>query len=124
MTKPVAVEGCTLTLSPGTGTATITSAASTKAKADGKGVYRGTLQISISGYTSSVITVAGSGSGSGTLDGTSQTTKVEGQTVVLEGDQATITVNGQATAGSSTVPASEPVTVTIQNAGQNKWTSR
>jgi len=122
--KPVAVEGCTLTTSPGTGTATITSAASTTNKADGKGVYRGTIQIAISGYSSSAITVAGSGSGTGTLNGSAQTTKADGQSVVLEGDQATITVNGQAYEGSTTVGVSELVTVNIQNAGQNKWISK
>ena len=118
--KNIVVKDCTFVLSSGTGDITIDTAPSSKVKADGKEVYTGDLQISIKNFTSPTITVAKSGSGSGILKPTAQKTKVEGKFVVLEGDQTQITVNGQATSGSSTIPMSEIVTVTIQKANQDK----
>lgn len=116
MTKNLAVQGCTLS-EP---TAQITTAPSTKVKCDGKAAYYGDLTIQISGYTSEVITVPGSGSGSGTLSGSATKVKIEGQPAVLEGDSVVITVNGEAYSGSTTIPVSEPVEVKISNAGQSK----
>ena len=56
----VAVVGCTVTLSPGEGNKQITTQASLKVKADGKGVYFGPIDVSVSGYSDSVITVPSS----------------------------------------------------------------
>lgn len=108
--KNIAVQGCTLN-EP---TASITTPPSTKVKADGKPVYRGTLTISITGYTGQGIS---GGAGVGTLTGSAQKIKIESQPAVLEGDQATISVTGATPAGP---PATVPVTVSIQNAGQDK----
>lgn len=113
--KNIAVQGCVLDCA----FAQITSLPDSKSKVDGLGIYCGSINIQISGYSSSVITVSGSGTGSGTLQPTSNHVKIGGKAVVLEGDEVTITVNGQATSGTSTVPMSELVTVKITNAGQN-----
>lgn len=112
--KNIAVQGCQLDCS----FAQIMTSPKTSVKYGGKATYAGDLTIQISGYSSSVITVAGSGSGSDTLHPTSQHVKIDGEKVVLEGDKVTITVNGKAYAGQSTIDVSEPVTVTITNAGQ------
>jgi len=113
--KNIAVQGCQLDCT----FAQITTSPKTSVKCGGKATYAGDLNIQISGYSSSVITVSGSGSGSGTLQPTSQRVKIEGEKAVLEGDKVTITVNGQAYSGQTTVPASEDVTVTITDAGQS-----
>ena len=114
--KDIAVQGCTLS-EP---TAQITTPPSTKVKADGKGVYKGKITIQISGYSSSVITVSGSGSGSDQLEGSAKCVNAEGDPVVLKGDQVTITVSGKAYAGQKTIDVTEPVTVSITDAGQTK----
>ena len=113
--KNIAVQGCVLDCI----FAQITSPPDSKSKIDGLGIYCGSINIQISGYSSSVITVPGSGTGSGTLQPTSNHVKIGGKAVVLERDEVTITVNGQATSGTSTIPVSEPVTVKISSAGQN-----
>ena len=79
----------------------------------GKATYAGDLNISISGYSGQGIT---DGSGSGTLQPTSQYVKIEGEKVVLEGDKTTtpIQVTGSTSSGTDTVS----VTVTITSAGQ------
>ena len=84
--KNVAVVGCTVTLSPGTGVAQITTQASLKVKADEKGVYFGPIDVSVSGYSDSTITVPLSGSGTITIQPSAQKVKVEGKYVILEGD--------------------------------------
>ena len=114
--RNIAVQGCTLS-EP---TAQITTPPSTKVKAGGKSVYKGKITIQISGYSSSVITVPGSGSGSEQLKGSAKYVKAEGEPVVLEGDQVTIKVYGKAYAGTSQIDVMEPVTVTITDAGQIK----
>ena len=68
----VAVVGCTVTLSPGEGNKQITTQASLKVKADGKGVYFGPIDVSVSGYSDSVITVPLSGSGTITIQPSAQ----------------------------------------------------
>ena len=112
--KNIAVQGCQLDCP----FAQITTSPKTSVKCGGKATYAGDLTIQISGYSSSVITVTGSGSGSNTLHPTSQRVKIEGEKAVLEGDKVIITVNGKAYAGQSTIDVSEPVTVTITSAGQ------
>lgn len=119
--KNIAVKGCTLELTPASSpeaTVTIKTDPSKKVLAVGKGCYFGDLEISITGYTGGSIDVTGSGSGNGTLSGSSTKYKIEGAAAVLEGDSVTITVNGQKTSGSSTIATTQDVTVKISDAGQ------
>lgn len=118
MGKYIAVEGCTLSLSTGTGTITISTQPSNVLKAGGKGVYCGNLNFSITGYSSTVVTVAGSGSATGSISPTSTTVSSKGNKAVLEGDNTTVTVTGLAYSGSSTVTVTETVIVTVESAGQ------
>ena len=99
--------------------AQITNSPKTDVKINGSAVYSGSLNIQISGYTSEVITVAGSGSGSGSLQPSAQHVKINGEAVVLEEDSVDVTVNGQAISGSTTITATEVVTVKIVDAGQS-----
>lgn len=118
--KNVAVVGCTVTLSPGDGIKQITTQASLKVKADGKGVYFGPIDIAVSGYSDSVITVSGSGSGTITIQPSAQKVKVEGDYVILEGDNGTATINGMAWSGQTQIEAQSNVTAKIEVAGQVK----
>lgn len=116
----VAVVGCTVTLSPGEGVAQITTQASLKVKADGKGVYCGPIDIAVSGYSDSVITVPLSGSGTITIQPSAQKVKVEGKNVILEGDSGSAMIDGMAYSGSSQVAVKSNVTAKIEVAGQMK----
>lgn len=116
----VAVVGCTVTLSPGTGVAQITTQASLKVKADGKGVYCGPIDVSVSGYSDSIITVPGSGSGTITIQPSAQKVKVEGKSVILQGDSGSAIINGLAQQGTSQVSVPSNVTAKIEVAGQIK----
>lgn len=118
--KNVAVVGCTVTLSPGTGVAQITTQASLKVKADGKGVYFGPIDIAVSAYSDSTITVSGSGAGTITIQPSAQKVKVEGKYVILEGDSGDAMIDGMAYSGSSTVSVKSKVTAKIEVAGQVK----
>ena len=118
--RNVAVVGCTVTLSPGEGVAQITTQASVKVKADGKGVYFGPIDVDVSSYSDSVITVPLSGSGTITIQPSAQKVKVEGDYVILEGDSGSAEINGMAQSGSSQVPATSIVTAKIEFAGQTK----
>lgn len=118
--KNVAVVGCTVTLSPGDGIKQITTQASLKVKADGKGVYFGPIDVAVSGYSDSIITVSGSGSGTITIQPSAQKVKVEGDYVILEGDSGTATINGMAWSGETQVEAQSDVTAKIEVAGQVK----
>ena len=118
--KNVAVVGCTVTLSPGEGVAQITTQASLKVKADGKGVYFGPIDVAVSSYSDSIITVSESGSGTITIQPSAQKVKVEGDYVILEGDSGTATINGMAWSGETQVEAQSNVTAKIEVAGQVK----
>lgn len=118
--KNVAVVGCTVTLSPGEGNKQITTQASLKVKADGKGVYFGPIDVAVSGYSDSIITVSESGSGTITIQPSAQKVKVEGDYVILEGDSGTATINGMAWSGETQVAAQSNVTAKIEVAGQVK----
>jgi len=118
--KNVAVVGCTVTLSPGKGVAQITTQASLKVKADGKGVYFGPIDVSVSGYFDSVITVPGSGSGTITIQPSAQKVKVEGKSVILEGDSGSAKIDGMAQQGQAQVAVKSKVTAKIELAGQVK----
>ena len=118
--KNVAVVGCTVTLSPGEGNKQITTQASLKVKADGKGVYFGPIDVAVSGYSDTTITVSGSGSGTITIQPSAQKVKVEGDYVILEGDSGTATINGKAWSGQTQIDAQSDVTAKIEVAGQVK----
>ena len=121
--KNIAVQGCTLEISPASTppcVITIKSAPSQKTKADGKYCYRGDIDISVSGYTGGTITVAGSGSGSDTISGSSTKTQIDGMAAVLEGDKVSFSLDGKAVSGSSTIDVKQLVTVKISSAGQSK----
>ena len=116
----VAVVGCTVTLSPGTGNKQITTQASLKVKADRKGVYFGPIDVSVSGYSDSIITVPLSGSGIITIQPSAQKVKVEGKNVILEGDSGRAMINGMAQQGQTQVSVQSNVTAKIEVAGQVK----
>lgn len=118
--KNVAVVGCTVTLSPGDGNKQITTQASLKVKADGKGVYFGPIDVAVSGYSDSTITVSGSGNGTITIQPSAQKVKVEGDYVILEGDSGSAMIDGMAYSGSSQVAVQSEVTAKIEVAGQVK----
>ena len=118
--KNVAVVGCTVTLSPGKGVAQISTQASLKVKADGKGVYFGNIDVSVSGYFDNTITVPGSGSGTITIKPSAQKVKVEGDYVILEGDSGDAMIDGMAQQGQTQVAVKSKVTAKIQFAGQSK----
>ena len=118
--KNVAVVGCTVTLSPGEGNKQKTTQASLKEKADGKGVYFGPIDVAVSGYSDTSITVSESGSGTITIQPSAQKVKVEGDYVILEGDSGTATINGMAWSGQTQVEAQSEVTAKIEVAGQVK----
>ncbi len=118
--KNVAVVGCTVTLSPGEGMKHITTQASLKVKADGKGVYFGPIDVSVSGYSDSIITVPLSGSGTITIQPSAQKVKVEGKNVILEGDSGSAMIDGMAQQGQAQVAVKSNVTAKIEVAGQMK----
>ena len=118
--KNVAVVGCTVTLSPGKGNKQITTQASLKVKADGKGIYFGPIDVSVSGYSDSKITVPLSGSGTITIQPSAQKVKVEGKCVILEGDSGQATISGKAQVGQTQVDVTNTVTAKIEVAGQSK----
>ena len=118
--KNVAVVGCTVTLSPGKGVAQISTQASLKVKADGKGVYFGNIDVSVSGYFDNTITVPGSGSGTITIKPSAQKVKVEGDYVILEGDSGDAMIDGMAQQGQTQVAVKSKVTAKIQFSGQSK----
>lgn len=118
--KNVAVVGCTVTLSPGKGVAQISTQASLKVKADGKGVYFGNIDVSVSGYFDNTITVPGSGSGTITIKPSAKKVKVEGDYVILEGDSGDAMIDGMAQQGQTQVAVKSKVTAKIQFAGQSK----
>ena len=118
--KNVAVVGCTVTLSPGKGVAQISTQASLKVKADGKGVYFGNIDVSVSGYSDNTITVPGSGSGTITIKPSARKVKVEGDYVILEGDSGDAMIDGMAQKGQTQVAVKSKVTAKIQFAGQSK----
>ena len=118
--KNVAVVGCTVTLSPGKGVAQISTQASLKVKADGKGVYFGPIDVAVSGYSDTVITVPLSGSGTITIKPSAQKVKVEGKYVILEGDSGDAMIDGMAQQGQAQVAVKSKVTAKIELAGQVK----
>lgn len=120
--KWIAVQGCTLqiTTSPAIteGTTTITTLPSIKCKAANKGIYKGTVNVSLSGYSDG--TYSQSGTAIGTFVNGSTKNKAEDEFVLLEGDTASnITITLQNTISPFDSKTST-ATVKIQSAGQQK----
>ena len=114
MMQYIAAQGCQISLDPASttpATVTITTPASTDCKAEGKGLYRGTLTVTIAGYQGGAVTTTGAGAGS--ITGTAQKVKIDAQAAVLENDSGTATVTDASTG------ATQPVVVKIQDAGQH-----
>ena len=87
---------------------------------DGKGVYFGPIDVSVSAYSDSVITVPSSESGTITIQPFAQKVKVEGKYVILEGDSGSATISGKAQVGQTQVDVTNTVTAKIEVAGQSK----
>ena len=118
--KNVAVVGCTVTLSPGEGVSQISTQASLKVKVGENGVYFGPIDVAVSGYSDTVITVPLSGSGTITIKPSAQKVKVEGDYVILEGDSGDAMIDGMAQQGQAQVAVKSKVTAKIEVAGQVK----
>lgn len=121
MGKPVAVDGCTLTISSGgSGPApSVTNSPSSNIKAGGKGVFFKEIKFSVSGVTAGTITNA-DGAGEGTIKGTGSSILENGDKAVLEDDEsALITVNGTMSTPSGPQSASGQIKVKVSKAGQS-----
>lgn len=98
------------------GTFTITSVPSLKMIIDGKGVYAGSLAWSFMGGNGPGA-APGTVMGSGSINSTAASVKVDGDKVILESDSVTATFNGTAPNGA---PISFPgVSVKVTDAGQS-----
>jgi hypothetical protein len=123
MSKYVAVQGCTLSFrnSSHSGTITITSIPSIKVKAVSNGVYKGTINISISNGTDGTVYNA---SGSGTITATATKTKSDNEFILrIDDESSTITMTGIKTNDSPpppTITGTYTTTVYISDAGQTK----
>ena len=117
MANNVAVDGCELEDTTGGGSVSVDSSPSDSDFAGGKGIFFGTINISVSGSDGGGKFTDKNGAGSGTLTGTgSNILNANGEPAVLEGDTADIIVNG--TSGSYTQPPAT-VTVKVKSAGQD-----
>lgn len=121
MSKAIAVQGCTLEIVEEGKSALskqISTSPSSDVKFDGKGAYSGTIQIALSGYTGGrIVAESGATVTPGTLSGSAQYVKIDGNSAVLEGDISdTITVVGSDSMGHS---VTDTCTVKISNAGQD-----
>ena len=120
MSKYIAVKGATLKLSAGTATQKeITSTPSSHSKIEGNGIYNGTINVQISGYSGSTVATQ-TGGGLGSINGTASKVKVDGNPVVLKGDQSNnILITGNYANGNP--GAREIITVSIDDPGQDLW---
>ena len=117
MANNVAVDGCELEDTTGGGRVSVDSPPSNGDFAGGKGMFFGTINVSVSGSTGGGKFTDGNGAGTGTLTGTgSNILSANGEPAVLEGDTADIIVNG--TSGGYAQPPAT-VTVKVTSAGQS-----
>lgn len=117
--KNIAVQGCSIELSPPSTSPltviTVTTQPNNNMKCDGKGVYTGQISVSISAYGSETITDM-NGAGPATIVSTAQYVKVDGQPVLLEGDEDNNCAISGTTGGQTAV--TDIITVKISAAGQ------
>ena len=110
----IANTDCTIDANNGA-SVSIISPASMKSKANGKGVYRGTITVSVAGATAGSCTqIAPEQS---TISPTAIKTKVDGQEVIREGDSGSVSVAGQTPSSAS---CNILVNFSIDDAGQDK----
>jgi hypothetical protein len=119
MSKYIVVQGCSMSVTGVTaGSLNITSSPSSKVKAGNLGVYRGTVQVQLTGCTNGTYSQTAPATGNFTTSATKF--KADNELVILEGDKATgISVSMQNTVtpfDSQTFTA----VVTIDSAGQTK----
>lgn len=115
----IAVQGCTLKdmVNPGL-EISITSVPSTSVKIDGNGVYAGMINILISGTASNGVTIPPATPIPATISASAKSVKVDGQYVVLEGDDTgSLTLSGSPPPG-STSPTTATATIQVISAGQ------
>jgi len=107
----------TLTHDVDSATLIISTPADTKVKTNNKvfNVRKGPIIVAV---TNAVNGSCVSASGPVTINPTAQKVKAKGQFVMREGDNGTGTVTGVISGGST--PCNFPITVTIQDAGQEK----
>lgn len=99
----------------------VTSSPSEKDSAGGKKCWLSPISFEISGYMDGTVMDLPSGTGSGSITGSSTITKVETQPALLEGDSTVVKLIGQHTVpGSSPQTVTLDVTVRIKSAGQDK----
>lgn len=118
--KEIAVEG--MTLEPDdplvSATISITGSSSSKSKAEGKGIYKDNLSISVSAITKPPATVPDSGPYTANFSSSASKVKVDGNLVLLDGDE-TETINATPKLPNGT-PNPISFKVKIQSAGQSK----
>lgn len=123
--KYIAVEGCMLeVVAPATGTVQITSSPSTRSKVEGKGIYRGPLQIAVSNVQQPPDGTATPGTvPSAAIQPTAQRDSVDSLLVMRVGDRIDGLVAADAMRpGGSGSPEPSPITfsVEIKDAGQTR----
>jgi hypothetical protein len=110
MSEFFAVDGMTIDFvsSSDSGDLTVTGSPSTKYYADGGGVYPNGTTVSVSNFENDNVQA---GSGVGAFVATSTKNKTEGQFVLREGDQATLSGTGD---NKNPPPATLPFTSTVE----------
>lgn len=115
--KLIAINGLTLTITNAlSGNAVIQTSPSTVSKINGSGIYRGPLTINVTGFEDATIS---SGIGTGVLQPTSQSLKVDGMNVNFINDSVDINVSGPLKSDPSKTGTSV-AHVVITDAGQSE----
>lgn len=119
MSAPLAVDGCELEDVTGGGIVTVTSVPSDNVFAGGKGVFFGTLNVSVTGSNGGGSIGDNNGTGTGTINGTGlNVCDGSGKPALLEGDTGTAYVSGTSEEGDETV-GPVPITICIKKAAQD-----
>jgi len=104
------------TLSASAGSASITASPSTKDKLNGKGIFSGSMGVSVSGATQGSCVTA---SGAGSISPTATKDKAEGAAVIRKGDSTSVSVTG-VDPSQMGAPCNFSVDVEVDDAGQDK----
>lgn len=119
MSAPLAVDECELEDVTGGGIVKVTSVPSNDVFANGKGVFFGTLNVSVTGSDGGGSIGDNNGTGPGTIDGTGlNICDGSGQPALLEGDTGIAYVSGTSEDGEETV-GPVPITIRIKKAAQD-----
>lgn len=116
MSKYIAVQGCSFSIDEKDATllCSVTSIPSTKVKIDNKGVYSGSISVTVTGWTDEVMEL---GTGIGVINSSANKISVENKKVLLEGDFCTIAITGVSLKTQSTITVDYELK--ISSAGQN-----